>query len=46
MTIRRRIALVSATAVGVAVILIALGTFIGAQRQVILQVDESLLERG
>lgn len=45
MTIRRRITLVSATAVGVAVILIALGTFFGARRQVIMQVDESLLER-
>lgn len=45
MTIRRRIALVSATAVAVAVILIALGAFVGVKRQVLGQVDESLLQR-
>jgi len=45
MTIRRRIALVSALAVGVAVVLIAVGTFVGAKRQVLGQVDESLLAR-
>lgn len=45
MTIRRRIALVSALAVGVAVVLIAVGTFLGAKRQVLGQVDESLLAR-
>lgn len=45
MTIRRRIALVSALAVGVAVVLISVGTFVGAKRQVLGQVDESLLAR-
>jgi two-component system sensor histidine kinase MprB len=45
MTIRRRIALVSAVAVGVAVVLIAVGTFVGAKGQVLGQVDESLLAR-
>ncbi|MFV1969916.1 MAG: ATP-binding protein [Acidimicrobiia bacterium] len=45
MTIRRRIALVSATAVAVAVILISVGTFAGARRQLMTQVDESLLAR-
>jgi len=45
MTIRRRIALVSATAVAVAVVLISVGTFAGARRQLMTQVDESLLAR-
>jgi two-component system sensor histidine kinase MprB len=45
MTIRRRIALVSALAVGVAIVLIAVGTFVGAKRQVLGQVDDSLLTR-
>ncbi len=45
MTIRRRIALVAATAVAVAVVLISLGTFVGARRQVTSQIDESLLAR-
>lgn len=45
MTIRGRIALVSATAVAVAVVLISVGTFVGARRQLMAQVDESLLAR-
>jgi len=45
MTIRTRIALVSATAVAVAVVLISVGTFAGARRQLMAQVDESLLAR-
>jgi two-component system sensor histidine kinase MprB len=45
MTIRRRIALVSASAVAVAVVLISIGTFVGARRQVMSPIDESLLAR-
>jgi two-component system sensor histidine kinase MprB len=45
MTIRTRIALVSATAVAVAVVLISVVTFIGARRQVMAPIDESLLAR-
>jgi len=45
MTIRRRIALVSASAVAIAVVLISIFTFIGARRQVMAQIDESLLQR-
>ena len=45
MTIRRRIALVSAAAVAIAVVLISVGTFLGAKRQVMSPIDESLLER-
>ena len=45
MTIRGRIALVSATAVAIAVVLISVGTFAGARRQLMTQVDESLLAR-
>lgn len=45
MTIRRRIALVSASAVAVAVVLISIGTFNGARNQVMAQIDDSLLTR-
>lgn len=45
MTIRRRIALVSATAVAVAVVLVAIGAFVGARRQVMTQIDDSLVAR-
>jgi two-component system sensor histidine kinase MprB len=45
MTIRGRIALVSAAAVAIAVIVIALGTFAGVNRQVLGQVDDSLITR-
>jgi len=44
-TIRRRIALVSAAAVAIAVVLIAIGTFAGVKRQVLGQVDDSLIAR-
>jgi two-component system sensor histidine kinase MprB len=44
-TIRKRIALVSAAAVAIAVVLIALGTFAGVKRQVLGQVDDSLIAR-
>lgn len=45
MTIRTRIALVSATAVAVAVVLISVFTFVGARRQIMSPIDESLLVR-
>lgn len=45
MTIRRRIAFVSASAVAVAVVLISIGTFNGARNQVMAQIDDSLLTR-
>jgi two-component system sensor histidine kinase MprB len=45
MTIRSRIALVSATAVAVAVVLISVVTFVGARRQIMSPIDESLLVR-
>jgi two-component system sensor histidine kinase MprB len=45
MTIRRRIAVVSAAAVAIAVVLISVGTFVGARRQVMSPIDESLLAR-
>lgn len=45
MSIRGRIALVSAAAVAVAVVLISIGTFIGARNQVMAQIDDSLLMR-
>jgi two-component system sensor histidine kinase MprB len=45
MTIRRRIALVSATAVAIAVVLISVFTFVGARRQIMSPLDESLLAR-
>jgi two-component system sensor histidine kinase MprB len=45
MTIRRRIALVSAAAVAVAVVLISVGTFVGARHQIMSPIDESLLIR-
>ena len=45
MTIRRRIASVSAIAVAVAVVLISIGTFMGARQQVMAQIDDGLLAR-
>ncbi len=45
MSIRRRIALVSAAAVAIAVVLISIGTFVGARRQVMSPIDDSLLAR-
>jgi len=45
MTIRRRIALVSAVAVAITIVLISIGTFLGARRQIVSQIDESLLAR-
>ena len=45
MSIRRRIALVSAAAVAIAVVLISIGTYAGARRQVLSPIDESLLVR-
>jgi two-component system sensor histidine kinase MprB len=44
-TIRRRIALVSAAAVAVSVIVVAVGAFLGAQRQIMGEIDESLYTR-
>jgi two-component system sensor histidine kinase MprB len=45
MSIRRRIALVSAAAVAIAVVLISIITFVGARRQVLSPIDDSLLAR-
>ena len=45
MTIRRRIALVSAAAVAVTVIVVSIGAFIGAQRQIMGEIDQSLYTR-
>lgn len=45
MTIRSRIAFVSAVAVAITIVLISIGTFLGARRQVVSQIDESLLAR-
>ena len=45
MTIRRRIALVSAAAVAVTVVVVSVGAFIGAQRQIMNGIDASLLAR-
>ena len=45
MSIRRRIALVSAAAVAIAVVLISVVTFVGARRQVLSPIDDSLLAR-
>jgi len=44
-TIRRRIALVSAAAVAVTVIVVSIGAFIGAQRQIMGEIDQSLYTR-
>jgi two-component system sensor histidine kinase MprB len=44
-TIRRRIALVSAAAVAVTVIVVSVGAFIGAHRQIMGAIDDSLLQR-
>ena len=45
MTIRRRIALVSAAAVAVTVIVVSIGAFIGASRQIMGSIDQSLYDR-
>ncbi|KAA3640966.1 MAG: sensor histidine kinase, partial [Armatimonadetes bacterium] len=45
MTIRRRIALVSATAVAVTVVIISVATYLGARAQVLGPIDESLATR-
>jgi two-component system sensor histidine kinase MprB len=45
MSIRSRIALVSAAAVAVAVVVISIFTFVGARRQVLSPIDDSLLAR-
>lgn len=45
MTIRRRIALVSAAAVAVSVVVVSMGAFIGAQRQIMGEIDQSLYAR-
>jgi two-component system sensor histidine kinase MprB len=44
-TIRRRIALVSTAAVAVTVIVVSVGAFIGAQRQIMGEIDQSLYAR-
>jgi two-component system sensor histidine kinase MprB len=44
-TIRRRIALVSAAAVAVSVVVVSIGAFIGAQRQIMGEIDQSLYAR-
>ncbi len=45
MTIRRRIALVAASAVAVSVVLVAVASFLLAERQIMAPIDESLLSR-
>ncbi len=45
MTIRRRIALVAAAAVAVTVVLVSVGAFVAAQRQIMRPIDDSLLSR-
>ncbi len=45
MTIRRRIALVSAAAVAVTVVAVSIGAFIGARRQIMDAIDQSLYSR-
>ena len=45
MTIRRRIALVAATAVAVTVVLVSVAVFFAARRQIIVPIDDSLLSR-
>lgn len=45
MTIRRRIALVAAAAVAVTVVLVSVGIFFAAQRQIMVPIDDSLLSR-
>lgn len=45
MTIRRRIALVSAAAVAVTVVVVSIGSFIGARRQIMDAIDQSLYAR-
>ncbi|MCL1593864.1 MAG: HAMP domain-containing histidine kinase [Actinomycetia bacterium] len=45
MTIRRRIALVSAAAAAVTVLLISIVAFVAAQRQIMRPIDDSLLSR-
>jgi two-component system sensor histidine kinase MprB len=44
-TIRRRIALVSAAAVAVTVIVVSIGAFAGARRQIMGSIDQSLYDR-
>jgi two-component system sensor histidine kinase MprB len=44
-TIRRRIALVSAAAVAITVVVVSIGAFIGAQRQIMGEIDQSLYAR-
>jgi two-component system sensor histidine kinase MprB len=44
-TIRRRIALVSAGAVAVTVVVVSILAFVGANRQIMNEIDESLLSR-
>jgi len=44
-TIRRRIALVSTAAVAVTVVVVSIGAFIGAQRQIMGEIDQSLHAR-
>ncbi len=45
MSIKRRIALVSAAAVAVTVLIVSVGAFIGAKSQIMGPIDESLLQR-
>ena len=45
MSIRRRITLVSATAVAVTVLLVSIGAFLAARQQILEPIDESLLRR-
>lgn len=46
MTIRRRIALVSAAAVAITVVLVSILAFVGARRQIMGSIDQSLYDRG
>ena len=45
MSIRRRITLVSATAVAVTVLVVSIGAFLAARQQILEPIDESLLRR-
>ncbi|MFO7699010.1 MAG: hypothetical protein R6W79_00190, partial [Acidimicrobiia bacterium] len=45
MTIRRRITVATAVAVGVTVVVVTLGSFVAARQQVLDPIDESLLAR-
>jgi two-component system sensor histidine kinase MprB len=45
MTIRRRITVVAAVAVGVTVLIVSVGAFLAARRQVLEPIDQSLLAR-